>query len=65
MTRKQSLRVKELVHDVARDYGLLRDVLFNAPQMATYNRAALENISTRLECKLVAINCVLIRGGAA
>jgi hypothetical protein len=65
MTRKQSLRLRKLLYEATSDFGLIRTVTLDAPHLAQQNTEALERLFTQAECKLVAINCALIRGGEA
>lgn len=64
MTRKHNLRLRKLVYDTTCDCGLIRSITLDAPHLAQQNMEALERLFTQVECKLVAINCTLMKAEA-
>lgn len=64
MTRKQNLRLRKLIYDTTCDCGLIKAITLEAPHLARQNMEALERLFAQIECKLVAVNCTLIKAEA-
>lgn len=64
MKRKQLDRLQTLIIEASREFSLIRDIILQAPQVAASHRNSMATMFTKAECKLVAANNCIIKGGS-
>jgi hypothetical protein len=62
MKLKKQLRLNALFNDAARDLALLRDIIQQAPTVATQNPWSIGILFTNVECRIAAANRLVMKG---
>lgn len=61
MKRRENQRLQQLTREAANNISLLHGLLLQAPRVVAGHQEFVDRLFLETECKLVAINCGLIR----